>query len=409
MIELGASKVRITPPIGVPMDGYLSRRMPSIGIHDHIYARSIVLGDGENFVALSSLELLYVTRSIAALVEETVESEIGIPRDSIILSAVHNHSGPSVIGFHSVDRYRFLDEYLELLPGLVASSIIEAYNRRRRVKIGYGAGRFDKWIINRRKPGSGPVDDELVVFKAEDEYGRTVASIVNFTCHAVVLGSNNLLITGEYPGYLSRTVESLEGGVCLFLNGAFGDINPYTPGTNIERIYDRSMGCFDDVIRMGKALGCEAVKIMELVDLIDEARFSVASTMIQLKLRPIPSPSGSRDIDKLTLRIRQLIDRSFPHGVADVSIRGFRIGDLGVVALPGELFVELGLSIKKMSPFRYTMIAGCSTSELGYIPTANAYDEGGYEVSIPVCLVEKGSGEKLVEASVDFLRKLYSS
>lgn len=409
MIELGVSKVRITPPVGVPMDGYLSRRMPSIGIHDHIYVRSLVIGDGVNFSALSSLELLYVTRDIAAPVEEVVESELGIPRDSIIITAVHNHSGPSVIGFHSVEKYRFLDEYLEFLPGAISSSIIEAYNRRRKVKIGYGRGRFDNWIVNRRKPRIGPVDDELVVFKAEDSYGRTVASIVNFTCHAVVLGSNNLLITGDYPGYLSRTVESIEGGVCIFLNGAFGDINPYTPGTNIERVYDRSMGCFDDAIRMGRALGCEAVKVMELLDLVDEARFLSASTTVKLKLRPIPVVDSSENLGRLTSRIRQTIDKLFPYGEAEVSIRGFRIGDLGIVALPGELFVELGLSIKRSSPFRYTMIAGCSTSELGYIPTDEAYDEGGYEVSIPVCLVERGSGRVLVEESVNLLKKLYSS
>jgi len=409
MIELGVSKVRITPPVGVPMDGYLSRRMPSIGIHDHIYVRSLVLGDGVNFVALSSLELLYVTRDIASPVEEVVESELGISRDSIIISAVHNHSGPSVTGFHSVERYRFLDEYLEFLPGAISSSIIEAYNRRRKVRVGYGRGRFDRWIVNRRKPISGPLDDELIVFKAEDEYGRIVASIVNFACHAVVLGSNNLLITGDYPGYLSRTVESIEGGVCLFLNGAFGDINPYTPGTILERVYDRSMGSFSDAIRMGKALGCEAAKIMELSDSMEEASFSHASTTVKLKLRPIPATNSSGSLDRLALRIRRTIEKLFPHGEAEVSIRGFRLGDLGLVALPGELFVELGLSIKKSSPFDYTMIAGCSTGELGYVPTDEAYDEGGYEVSIPVCLVERGSGRKLVEASVELLRKLYSS
>jgi hypothetical protein len=148
---------------------------------------------------------------------------------------------------------------------------------------------------------------------------------------------------------------------------------------------------------------------MELSSSMEEASFSYASTTVKLKLRPIPAMDGGGSLDRLTLRIRRTIEKLFPHGEAEVSIRGFRLGDLGLVALPGELFVELGLSIKKSSPFGYTMIAGCSTGELGYIPTDEAYDEGGYEVSIPVCLVERGSGEKLVEASIDLLRKLYSS
>lgn len=414
MLEAGASKTRITPPVGVPMDGYLDRQKPSVGVHDHIHVRSLVIGDEENYLALSSVELLYVTRDITRRVEDTVADELSIPESSVVVAAVHNHSGPSILGFHSVPKYRFLEEYLELLPGLIASSIIEAFNVRRRARVGYGKGFVKGWTVNRRKPGVGVTDDEVLALKVEDSEGRLIASVVNFTCHAVVLGANNLLISGDYPGYLSRTVEALEGGVCLFFNGALGDVNPDTPGTDYSRVYDRSIGNFRDAVRMGRALGGEAVKILNSTETVGEAEIASVSRRVRFKLRPVvefnpseePTEIEASRLKPLLTRITETISERFPGGVADLPLKGFRVGGLAGVALPGEPFVELGLRIKKESPFRATMVVGCATCELGYIPTREAFDEGGYEVLFPVCIVSPETGEIVVENALEALRSL---
>ena len=116
----------ITPPVGVPLGGYAARVEPARGVHDDLHARAVVLEAGGERAALVSLELLYATRELVEEVRRVCEEEAGIPQDSVMVAAVHTHSGPSLVGFHSTPRQGYLEEYLRLLPGLVASAVIEA-------------------------------------------------------------------------------------------------------------------------------------------------------------------------------------------------------------------------------------------------------------------------------------------
>jgi len=425
MLEVGTSKVRITPPIGVPMDGYASRDKPSQGIHDHLYARCLTVYDGEHYLALVSTDLLYVTKDLTDKVRETISKELGFPRESIALVAVHNHSGPSIVGFHATQQYGFLNEYLGFLPGLVSSGIIKAFVSRRRARVGYGSGEVRGWTINRRKPESGKVDNELAAIRFEDDRGRLISALVNYACHAVVLGANNLMISGDYPGYVSRTVEKVEGGVCLFLNGAFGDINPLTPNTLIHKVYDRSIGRFEDAIRMGRAIGGEALKILNSRVCREDLTLKFVSRRVKLKLKPVPEVTD-KDIAILEAKLREasgsetenikfkllsarffnLVRSLFPSGTADVEVQGFRIGGFVAILLPGEIFVDLGLMIKSYSKADLTMVIGCANEVLGYVPTEEAFDEGGYEVNLPVCIVERDSGRLLVETAYKIIDDL---
>ncbi|MCX8171323.1 MAG: neutral/alkaline non-lysosomal ceramidase N-terminal domain-containing protein [Candidatus Bathyarchaeota archaeon] len=426
MLEVGASKVRITPPIGVPLDGYASRDKPSQGIHDHLYARCVTINSEEHGLALVSIDLLYATRDLTEKVREIVSRETGFQKESIAVVAVHNHSGPSIVGFHMVRRYSFLEEYLNLLPGLVSSGIIRAFNSKRRARAGYGRGEVKGWTINRRKPDAGTRDEELIALRFEDYEGRLISALVNYTCHAVVLGANNYMISGDYPGYVSRTVEAIEGGVCLFLNGAFGDINPLTLGTRIDRVYDRSIGRFEDAIRMGRAIGGEAIKILNSIECKGDLTLSFAYRRVKVRLRPIPEitedyidkiedefkRASGKDAEEtifklLSARYLKFIQTTFPQGLADVEVQGFKIGNFVAVLLPGEVFVDLGLAIKSYSRDYVTMVVGCANNLLGYIPTEESFSEGGYEVNLPVCIVERDAGKILVEAACKVIDDLF--
>ncbi|MBS7606857.1 neutral/alkaline non-lysosomal ceramidase N-terminal domain-containing protein [Candidatus Bathyarchaeota archaeon] len=426
MLKAGAAKVRITPPIGVPMDGYASRDKPSQGVHDHLYARCLAVTDDEHHLMLASLETLYVTRDMTERIRETISRELGLSKKAVAVVAVHNHSGPSILGIHSVIEQRiFLNEYLSLLPWLISSGLIESFNSMRKVRVGYGRGKVRGWTINRRKPSVGSLDEELIAVRFEDEVGRLVAALVNYTCHAVVLGPNNLMISGDYPGYVSRTVEHVEGGICLFLNGAFGDINPLTENTRINRIYDRSVGRFKDAVRMGRAIGGEAIKILNSVVCREDYALALANRTVRLKLKPIPEyrdedikaletklkDASGREAEDIKFRLfvmklSNLIHRTFPSNTIDVEVQGFKIGGLVAVILPGEIFVDLGLRVKEHSRADVTMVIGCAKEVIGYVPTEEAFDEGGYEVNLPVCIVERGSGEQLIEAANEVIDEL---
>jgi hypothetical protein len=88
----------------------------------------------------------------------------------------------------------------------------------------------------------------------------------------------------------------------------------------------------------------------------------------------------------------------------EAEVQTFGLGDVGIVALPGEIFVELGLEIKKKSPFKHTFILTLSNNSIGYIPNADAFEYGAYEVEVSE--IAKGQGERLVESSLRLLEKL---
>jgi len=105
---------------------------------------------------------------------------------------------------------QFTDEYVSLLSAYVSQALISAYNNMQKARISFVKGMVRNWTINRRRPLDGITDEEVITMGVEDAEGRSIASVVNFTCHAVVLGPNNLMVSADYPGYVSRIVESVE-------------------------------------------------------------------------------------------------------------------------------------------------------------------------------------------------------
>lgn len=434
-LKVGLAERVITPPVGVPLGGYAGRPGPSVGVHDDLRARALVLESGGERAAVVSLELLYPTPELVKAVKEEAEGRAGVPADSVLIAAVHTHSGPSVFGLDPCLERSYLDEYWSLLPGLVASAVVEAAGQLGEVSVRHGRGRLDGWTVNRRKPGLGPLDNEVCALLFEGA-GGPVAVMVNFACHAVVLGHNNLLISADYPGAASRAVERLLGCSTLFLAGACGDVNPLTPGTSLERVYDRSVGTFADVEEMGTAVACEAVKALLGSRREDEVELSTFRREVKLSVQQVPEV-GLGEVAALEEELRRALARGnetsasqlrfklgvarwalevarrlrerAPGGELTTEVQALRLGSVAIVALPGEPFVEVGLAIKSRSPARLTMVAGYSNDAIGYVPTDTAFDEGGYETAFPACVVGRGSAERLVEAAVETVKRLFAS
>lgn len=434
VIKAGSSRRVITPPLGVPMGGYAGRPGPAVGVHDDLHVRALVVKSGDDACAVLSFELLYVTRDVVREVRKTAEEEAGIPADAVTVAAVHTHSGPSVMGLHAEGREDLLETYAASLPDIASSALVDAAQSLTEVSLRFGKGIIDGRTVNRRKPYSGPLDNAVAALCFERRGGSPIATVVNFACHAVVLGHNNLLISADYPGYVSRTVEELLGGVCLFLNGACGEVNPLTPGTVIERVYDRSMGTFRDAEEMGMSVACEATKALLRAGCVKDAVVKVGREAVRLKVRSVPEVQASdmegikeelvraetagdkARVEQLRLKValmrwllnvRKGLEGRVCDGFLATEVQAIRIGDVAIVSFPGEPFVELGLAVKQFSPAALTIIAGYANDPIGYVPTDEAFDEGGYEVTPPACILEKGAARALVEAAWRLLLKLY--
>ncbi|KPL08760.1 hypothetical protein AMJ85_07975 [candidate division BRC1 bacterium SM23_51] len=383
-LKAGVARADITPPIGGMMYGYGARGINvSKGVHDRLHAKALVLDDGETKLAIATLDLGSFTRENTENVRKIVEEKTGI--ENVLCAFSHTHSGPVPSEVFPSKENPWIREAEQK----VAEAIVEAAASLVPAKIGAGRGevreghnrrmvRADGEVVmfwaNRDRIPTSPVDYQLTVIRVEGLDGGPLATLVNFTCHPVVLGPENLLISADYPGVFMRVVEEAIGGQCMFLQGAAGDINPFWDKT------PPAEGGYDQVEKMGKAIADEVLRVSkQIVDLAAEPKISFHTEVIALASR--------RDIERQSRSI-------------NAEINTVLLGnDLALATFPGEFFVEHGLSLKRRSRFKNTIFVGYCNDALAYFPTIQACTEGGYGAS-SMTRVEVGAGERLVNRAL---------
>ncbi|HEY8766230.1 MAG TPA: neutral/alkaline non-lysosomal ceramidase N-terminal domain-containing protein, partial [Dehalococcoidia bacterium] len=246
-LRAAAASVDITPPPGGMMDGYGSRLTPSVGVHDPLFARVLVLDYGDAACAIVGCDLLGVHPWLTAEVRRRIRKSLSITKDAVLLAATHNHAGP--VGLRA-GMFSRLDETLaEATVSKIVATVEQAWESRRPVTLNTGTADVETIGMNRRDP-AGPTDVILrvILFNGED---GPVASLLNFACHATVLSGANLLLSAEFPGVACRIVEAATGAPSVYLNGACGDVNPMWMRQD-----------FASVERAGLAVGGAAVRLL---------------------------------------------------------------------------------------------------------------------------------------------------
>ena len=427
-MRIGTAKARITPPVGSPLAGYSNRTSYSTGVHDDLYARVLVLDNEERRVAIVSCDLIGILRGTTEAVRNCGE-RIGLPRQNLMVCAYHNHSGPTPdLG------YGGMGDYMSSLAEGISSAVVDASSNTEPVLFKHSTTEVSGLTINRRDPKGGPVDPDLVSLSWGSD-GGAKGHLINFSCHAVVLGPDNHLISADYPGYLMKFVEGETGSTCLFTNGACGDINPFTDSLKMrmergEDIYDRRGGTFREAEALGETLAKRAVESLGTVDETEEGRLGSVTHSFEAPVHP-PAPledlesrigeleellsarqSGDATPDELyriglelsfTRKTRDSVER----GNSPVEIQGILIGDVVLIGIPGEVFVEIGLKIKEMAAAMGLrgVVVELANDYLSYMPTGPAFEKGGYETEIATGLgygpeigdIILGGVEKVVE------------
>src|SRR5262245_24553761 len=222
-LQVGAAKVDITPPAdaALPMSGYAGRQEGFKGIHDHIYARAIVLSDGDRQAALVSWELIGVPTAVWTELSERIARETGIPSEYLLLTAVHDHAAPSPFGIYGNDSPKSA-AYTRQLEDATVEAIRQAKAHLQPATIGIGTGRA--YVnINRREYSpdtgwwlgynpEGPSDKTVTVVRFDALSGKPIAVLINYPVHAVVMGPENYQISGDLAGATSRYVENYYRG-----------------------------------------------------------------------------------------------------------------------------------------------------------------------------------------------------
>jgi neutral ceramidase len=408
----GAAKVVITPAIGVELGGYGFG--PSEGILDDLEAQALYLESGGERAAIVTADLLAVGAEFVAGLRQKAEAEFGLDGSHLLLAASHSHSAPTA---RSLRQWGQVDEaYQRYLEAAILDALKTARTTAVDASLGYGLGRVDT-ISQNRRGADGPIDPAVPVLcfnrssaspadwdlveepPTETPVGPLMAVLFNFACHPVSLHSYRNLISPDYPGYARSALQSLLGKdtVALFTLGAAGDINParfYFQRTTPRQAH-----------RIGSILGCEAAKIALDPRLELRPRLRLKTVVVDLPLAPLPA---AKELEQVRRQYAQqagearragkpLIETSVleierdwaaealaaqaggaVRRTAPCEITGLRIGPAAILFVPLEVFAETGLAIKANSPAAVTLISTNSNGQLGYLPTADAYQGEDY-------------------------------
>ncbi len=377
----GVARIDITPPVGHAMGGYGARKHGSTGIHDPLQATVLVIETGENSLALVTCDL----RSfVSTRVGELAKQRFGIK--NTVISVSHTHSGPLTWEARTPWYTEAEDKMVEaigkahaaLFPATLAVSTGKIYLGFNRRKV--AEGRATMWWRNADKLPSHPLDPTVNVLQVNGADGKLRAVLVNFACHASVLGPDNYLYSADYPGAMKRYIESKNSGVtCLFVQGGAGDINPYR---DKEPVAGEG---FEAMQEMGQDLGKTVVSILG-------------------GGKPVSGPLRTAS-ETLEVKNRWKPDEKIPIGWTAGAF-----GDsLCFAAFPGEPFVEHQLTFRSRAECGNAMLFGYSYSApgvwAGYLPTIRAAVEGGYGADYNTT-VEVGAGELLIDRAIVKLFKL---
>ena len=411
VVLAGAAVVDVTPAAGLPMSGFAARVSSSTGTHDPLTVRAVAVGD----TALVVVDVI----GLDAATCERVRARASLPDDHIVVAAVHNHGGPVTMPGRLAAPCD--ESYLARLEGAMVSAIDRAVAARRPARLAFGCGPDPGVAKNRRHP-NGPVDPNLPVISIVAESGEPIAIVTAYACHPVVLGADNTLWTADYPHYLRRELEqAYPGAVALFLTGCAGDANTgHTAHASLSLSAnpDRTFAAAE---RIGTRIATAALQAaVAPVDGPVAAAAAAVSLSVEQREHDPPgalakawrAESATADpVRRTVLAIwADWAERVAPAAANAGPIRT-RVAVLvwsgiPIVALPGEIFAETALEVRRSIGTPCFVLAYCNDNP-GYVPPEGEFRHGGYEVDeahrfygMPAAFAP-GSAERLARAAVE--------
>jgi len=404
-LQAGVAKRDVTPPIGGRMYGYGARGdNVSTGVHDPLYAKAIVLSDGSTKLAIVTLDLGSMPAENTAHIREAIQRESDVQHVMLVTS--HTHSSPSFVAdFPSAD-----DPWIPRMEQQIIAAVLEANSNLAAATIGTGWGHVEEghnrrlinndgsvtmlWGNRDRKP-TAPVDHSLGIIAVNRTDGSPLATLVNFACHPVVLGPENLEISADWPGAMMAFVEDRVGGQAMFVQGAAGDINPFWDKTAPDD------GAFEQVEKMGDAVARETERVRsDVQEWNGDTPLNVSKQKFDLELRwKLDDPNAKKSEDPDFARILQYYLNGFEkekHAEVNTILIGSQIA---LATFPGEFFVEHGLRLKSSSVIPNTFFVGYTNGAVAYFPTIKAAAQGGYGAT-SATVVKVGTGEMLVSRAL---------
>ena len=443
VFKAGAATSNITPPLGGGLVGGWSPP-PATHVHDPLHARCLVLDDGENRLAFVVLDIIGLGRELGEEVKRIIQEETGIPVKNVLISATHTHSATSLMGEGEKRRAwnygQPFDDYQKFVIRRTADVVRIAINNLEPARVGWGVGSVPQHVFVRRwkmKPGTpmpdpfggedkvvmnpgvgnpnllepaGIPDPEVSFISVQAIDGKTIALLGNYSLHYVGGVSSGNISADYFAVFADRIQELLNADrqsppfVGIISNGTSGDVNNINfRGPAVKHPpYEKMRIVADDLAQ-------EVLKVYKTIPHHDWVKLQAARHDLTLKVRKPDQQMISRA--KMVLarpdtvtpvhrhekvyaeRVLQLLE--WPDKI-DIVLQTFRVGDLGIAAIPFETFTEIGLEIKAKSPFKTSFTVSHANGSYGYLPTPEQHKLGGYETWLSTSRVETEASTMIV-------------
>ena len=446
----GFAEIDISPPLGTQIAGDIGRPRPTEEIREPIFCRAAVFEQEDRRLCLLVLDVLGISHERSDQIRDGVAERLGFDRRAVMVHTTQTHSAPSVgcLG----DQNGFIPSELDWLRGdtpeydeSTVAKCLGAVERAvaavRPVLLAAGRGIETRVSFNRRfvtRDGvisthalcgpdnvmytEGPIDPEVGILQAIGEDGDPIGMLLHFTSHPA-LGYPERYISPEWCGHWVNEMKATSGGTAIpmVVNGCCGNVYEQ----------DRLAGTGPESdMQMASVLAQTSLRIADALRPLPGTPIGFATRNIELPLRKVdpemirkarehlkrfPTPQWRQEEPESVewewlyaigrLQLEQMRNES---PTFSYEIQAFRIGDLALVALSGEPFVEGQLNIKLRSPAELTFVAHMSNGFAGYIPTSHGLRGGGYESDTG--MGSRYAGEALgmiVDGSVELIADLY--
>jgi hypothetical protein len=446
-LRAGAATSDISPWMGLSINGNMTDGSVA-RVHDQLHARAVVLDDGRRRLAIVVCDSCMIPREVVGEAKARILQRIKIDPASVLISATHAHSCPTA---GAVFQSNPDPDYRRFLAVRIADAVEQAVTNLAPAEIGSGVGRNDRQVFNRRwkmKPGTippdpfgkttdqvrmnpppgspnlvepaGPIDPELWVLAVRQPGGRPVALLANYSLHYVGGVGPGHASADYFGAFAERVAGRLQADrldppfVAVMSNGTSGDINNINfrtprpaagPYVRIDEVADELA---EEAVRVYRGLAFQSTVSLDAraTDLTLGVRRPDAEGLA--RARAILKQAGGKPLtrlDEVYARETTLLN-DFP-GTVPVTVQAMRIGELGIVAIPCEVFVEIGLELKARSRLKPVFTIELANGYNGYLPTKAQHAFGGYETwRARSSYLEVDAAEKITTGALELLGEL---
>ena len=366
-LSVGVARADITPPVGVPLAGYGARKgAPLTGIHDRLYARIIAIRSGDKLACIIGCDALLLNPPVARRIEDKARSKLSLNADQLLFTATHTHSGPGGWGERWIDR-QFAGPFDARVVHILVDSTLSALSRAltNLRPAGYYSGVVDapEYVRNRLVGEKGRVDPELV-YVAFTHGDKTTALFATYSAHGTVLPANNMLISGDYPGYFERELETVIEGPVIMAAAGLGSHSHRGEGEGFEKAAFIGHGLADRLVGQLKN---------------ERERRETALDIFRV---PVELPPFQVRVNEKIRLAPWLARRILGRPTAYIQV--LSLDETIVLGSPGEFSGELALLLKDHArksgkTITVTSFNGCY---IGYVTPSEYYNPYSYETGL---------------------------